>query len=58
MLISTFSPETFDSTPLAGVNLAILSGFGLIVLALLLALVYMWICRRPVATHDEKESRS
>jgi hypothetical protein len=31
--------------PIAGVNLAILSGFGLIVAAMLLALVYTWICR-------------
>ena len=29
----------------AGVNLAVWSGFGLIVLALVLALIYGWICR-------------
>jgi hypothetical protein len=33
-----------EITPLWGVNLAILYGFGLIAAALLLALVYSWLC--------------
>ena len=32
-------------TPVAGINLAILYGFGLIVAALVLALLYGWLCR-------------
>jgi uncharacterized membrane protein (DUF485 family) len=34
-----------EITPLWGVNLAILYGFGLIVAALALALIYAWLCR-------------
>lgn len=32
-------------TEIAGVNVAIYSGFGLIVGAFVLALVYLWLCR-------------
>ena len=31
--------------PFAGVNLAILYGFGLIIAAVLLALIYGWMCK-------------
>lgn len=40
VLVNAFAPGVMESTPLAGLNLAILSGFGLILLALALALVY------------------
>lgn len=40
VLINTFSPETMEATPLAGVNVAILYGFGLIIAAFVLALLY------------------
>jgi uncharacterized membrane protein (DUF485 family) len=46
VLLAAFSPESMETTPLAGVNLAIWYGFGLIVAALALALVYGW-ARRP-----------
>jgi uncharacterized membrane protein (DUF485 family) len=45
VLLAAFSPETMETTPLAGVNLAIWYGFGLIVAAIVLALVYGWACR-------------
>jgi uncharacterized membrane protein (DUF485 family) len=44
VIIAAFSPETMDATPLAGVNLAIWYGFGLIVAAIVLALIYGWAC--------------
>jgi uncharacterized membrane protein (DUF485 family) len=47
MLLTAISPTSM-ATPISafgGVNLAIVYGFGLIVLALLLALVYMVLCR-------------
>jgi uncharacterized membrane protein (DUF485 family) len=47
VLLAAFSPETMEATPLAGVNLAIWYGFGLIVAAILLALVYGWACASP-----------
>ena len=36
---------TNSSTPFGGVNLAILYGMGLIVSALVLALIYMTLCK-------------
>lgn len=40
VLLNAFAPETMEITPLAGVNLAIWYGFGLIIAALVLALLY------------------
>ena len=40
VLLNTFSPETMEATPLAGVNVAILYGIGLILAALVLAISY------------------
>jgi uncharacterized membrane protein (DUF485 family) len=45
VLLAAFSPQSMESTPLAGVNLAIWYGFGLIASAILLALFYGWACR-------------
>lgn len=45
VLLAAFSPQTMEITPLAGVNLAIWYGFGLIAAAFLLALVYGWASR-------------
>jgi len=45
VLLAAFSPATMERTPFAGVNLAIWYGFGLIFAALVLALVYGWLCR-------------
>ena len=47
VLINALAPQTMETTPLAGVNLAILYGFGLIIAALVLSLVYGWLCRAP-----------
>ena len=43
--IAAFSPETMERTPAAGVNLAIWYGFALIAAAIVLALLYGWLCR-------------
>ena len=43
--LNAFAPKQMESTPLFGVNLAILYGCGLIVAAMILALVYCWQCR-------------
>lgn len=45
ILLATFLPGLMRRTPLGGVNVAILYGIGLIVGALVLALVYMVLCR-------------
>lgn len=44
VLVNTFSPHTMELMPIEGVNLAILSGFGLIIAALVLALIYGLKC--------------
>jgi uncharacterized membrane protein (DUF485 family) len=43
--LATFAPNAMGKPALAGVNLAVVYGFGLIVAALVLALVYMLLCR-------------
>jgi uncharacterized membrane protein (DUF485 family) len=43
--LNTFWPQVMDLVPAAGVNLAIWFGVGLIVAALVLAVIYAWLCR-------------
>ena len=54
MGINAFSPLTMKWTPLGGTNLAILYGLGLIIGAVLLALVYMFLCKRNADQHAEE----
>ncbi len=59
VLLNAFSPETMERPVLAGVNLAIVYGFGLIVAALALALLYGWMCgpdELPASTPNATES--
>lgn len=53
VLLNAFSPQTMERTPWAGVNLAIWYGFGLIVAALVLALIYGWWG----AAHSESQEK-
>ena len=43
--LNAFAPRLMESTPAFGVNLAILYGCGLILAAMVLALIYCWQCR-------------
>ncbi len=43
--LNAFTPNVMGATPFAGINLAIWYGVGLIVAALVLALLYAWLCR-------------
>lgn len=52
VITNAFAPELMERTPIAGVNVAILSGFALIVIAFVLALVYGFLCRNDAATKD------
>jgi uncharacterized membrane protein (DUF485 family) len=45
VLLSAFSPQTMERVPFAGLNLATIYGFGLIIFALILAAIYGWLCR-------------
>lgn len=40
VLINAIAPTLMESTPVAGLNLAILYGFGLIIVAFVLAMIY------------------
>ena len=51
--LSAFVPETMAAPAVAGVNVAVVYGFALIGLALVLAVVYMAVCGR-----GQGESRS
>jgi uncharacterized membrane protein (DUF485 family) len=45
--VNTFRPAVMDRVPAFGVNLAVLTGMGLIVGAFVLAVIYALLCRRP-----------
>jgi uncharacterized membrane protein (DUF485 family) len=57
VLLAAFSPEMLARSPFAGVNLAIWYGFALIVVALVLALVYGWVCRSDGSSSDAPGDR-
>jgi uncharacterized membrane protein (DUF485 family) len=46
MALSAFAPDVMRKPILGGVNVAVVYGFSLIIAALVLALVYMKICRK------------
>ena len=52
MVLSTYWPQVMATRPFAGVNLAIIYGFALIVIALVLAVVYLVNCRHTPAKGD------
>jgi uncharacterized membrane protein (DUF485 family) len=54
MLLTAFSASTMASTPIDGVNLAILYGFALILGAFFLALLYGGLCQ-PADVDDREE---
>jgi len=51
VFLNAFATSTMETT-LGGVNLAIWYGFGLIVAALVLALIYGWLSRAAAAPSD------
>jgi uncharacterized membrane protein (DUF485 family) len=55
VLLNTFRPQVMDLTPLAGINLAVLYGFGLIIAAFVLALIYAWLCRGQAGSEQSEE---
>ena len=46
MALNAFAPHLMQQSPFGGVNLAVLYGLGLIVAAVVLALIYTLLCRR------------
>ena len=58
VLLNAFDPQAMEATPLAGINLAILYGFGLIAAALVLALLYGWRCTADGDISDRPAHRA
>lgn len=56
VFMNAFSAQTMEATPFAGVNLAILFGFGLIIAALVLALLYGVLCATGGSSDQDKEA--
>jgi len=54
VLLNAFAAETMEATPIPGVNRAVLYGFGLIIAAFVMALLYGWLCKadEPTAGKD------
>jgi uncharacterized membrane protein (DUF485 family) len=46
VLLNAFAPQSMESTPALGINLAILYGVTLILAAFGLAMLYGWLCRQ------------
>ena len=44
VFLNAFAAGVMEATPIAGINLAIIYGFGLIAGALVMALLYGWLC--------------
>lgn len=56
VILNAFRPDLMERTPVAGINVAILYGFGLICGALLLSLIYGWLCKMPVSSEKNWET--
>ena len=49
MILTAFDRTLMAATPFGGVNVAVIYGFGLIAGAIVLALLYWWLCREQGA---------
>lgn len=58
VLLNSFSPQSMEITPFAGINLAIVYGFGLIIAAFALAMLYGFLCRSDVEESDSNQDHS
>ena len=56
VFINAFAPHVMETMPIPGVNLAILYGFGLIVAALVLAVIYGMLCDEGSDSPDQQNS--
>ncbi len=57
VLLNAFAPDVMKLEPIAGVNLAVVYGFGLILSAFVLAVVYGFINRSVGATHANEAAQ-
>lgn len=57
VMLNAFAPQLMEQTPIAGLNVAILYGFGLIFVAFILAMIYGFLCNEEAGPAD-RESKS
>ncbi len=53
VILNVFFPGTIETAGLFGLNLALTYGLGLIILAVVLALLYNWLCGVPPTEGEE-----
>ena len=59
VLVNAFAADLMDTIVLAGLNLAIVYGFALILIAIFLAVVYGVLCRNePIMDEQEEAAHS
>ncbi len=57
VFLNAFRADIMEWTPIEGVNLAILYGFGLIIVAIALALIYGVCCKSPPSERESREMK-
>ena len=57
VFLNAFAPEQMEATPIAGLNIAILYGFALIIGAIVLSGIYGFLCRES-SVPKSKEPRA
>lgn len=53
MILSVFRPVWMESRAILGLNLAVVYGMGLILLAIVFAIVYNQLCKQPSSIEKE-----
>ncbi len=56
VLVNAFAANVMDTTVVAGLNLAIVYGFGLIITALVMALLYGLLCKTETTSSGVNDS--
>ncbi|QDT96983.1 DUF485 domain-containing protein [Gimesia aquarii] len=54
VFLNTFSPAKMEVVVFAGLNLAIVYGFTLIIAAFVLAIIYGWLCRNDLSSSSSE----
>jgi uncharacterized membrane protein (DUF485 family) len=58
VFLNTFSPAKMEVVIFAGLNLAIVYGFTLIIAAFVMALTYGWLCRNDASSLSSKNEEA
>ena len=54
VFLNAFAPDQMEATPIAGLNIAVLYGFGLIIGAILLSGLYGFLCREKSSPNNQE----